>query len=787
MSITAGTQLAGRYEILSPLGAGGMGEVYKARDLRLGREVAIKILPEHLSQNPQALSRFEREAKALAALSHPNILGIYDFLTHEGISFAVMELLKGQTLGSHLAHSKLTWKKAIEVGIPIAEGLAAAHSAGVIHRDLKPENIFITNDGGVRILDFGLARLQEIASEPEQTSAPTISRTNPGVVMGTLGYMSPEQVCGQPVDARSDIFSFGCVLYEMVSGVRPFARKSSAETISAILNDSPPDLAEAMPEEFRRVITHSLEKNPDHRFQSARDLAFDLRSILSGSKTAQSVTPTLKPQIRTSLWFVLGVLLLLIAGASYYLFVGRAKPIQSLAILPFVNASQNPDTEYLSDGITESIMNSLSGVSKLRVMAHDTVFSYKGKKVDARKVGQELNVGAVVTGRVLLQGDTLVIRAELVNVSDGTQLWGEQYQRKLADILTIQEEISREVSENLRLKLTGEDVRRLSKRYTEDPEAHQLYLKGLYHTWKNTEEDYEKARVFFQQAIDWDPRFALAYAELGACYEALVFEGYWSPGEGRPKIAAAYNKALEIDNNLGLAHAGLAQLKLTQEWDRPAAEREIKMALRLEPGSPRVHWAYWHYLLSMGRIGEAIQQSKQLEAIDPLSRVFSVNAGQVLMLAGRYEEAIQTIQKTINMHPDYGVAYLSLAQVYEAKGMHEAAINESEKAYTLWGDEEAAALFRNASGASDYGAAKREIARATLDQMKQLAQERYVSPIEFARLYAVLDEKDEAFAWLEKAYQERSPQILFLKVYKDWDNLRSDPRFVDLVKRIGLP
>src|SRR5215813_9093400 len=460
----------GRYRLLSPLGAGGMGEVYQALDTRLDREVAVKILPARLADNPDAMRRFEREAKAVAALSHPNILSIHDFGSEQGVSYAVMELLKGETLRSRLSHGALPWRKAVGIGVEIAEGLSAAHAKGITHRDLKPENIFLTSDGRTKILDFGLARVNAVSSDGNNTSATTVPRiTDAGVVMGTPGYMSPEHVRGAEVEAPSDIFSFGSVLYEIVTGRRPFVGKTVADTMAAILRDDPPDLAESgknIPQDLEQVIIHCLEKNPAERFQSARDLAFALKTISGGSGKSKALSklPPMRP--RAVVLSAAG-LLLPILGLILYMIIGSEKSV-SIVVLPF---SDGMDTEYISDGITESITNNLSQMPQLRVIARTTAFSYKGRPVNPQQVGKELRVDAVITGKAALRGDLLTVQAELIDVATGAQTWGEKYEIKFSGIFNVQEEIARSICERLRLRLTGEQQQLLTKRYTQNTDA----------------------------------------------------------------------------------------------------------------------------------------------------------------------------------------------------------------------------------------------------------------------------------------------------------------------------
>jgi len=555
----------GRYQMLSLLGAGGMGEVYRAKDTRLGREVAVKILPPHLADDPEALSRFEREARAVAALSHPNILAIHDFGTEHGVSYAVMELLEGETLGARLKRSALEWREAVEIGIAVTEGLQAAHAKGIIHRDLKPENIFLTTEGRVKILDFGIARVKRQVSVEAPSWSTVAETTQPGTVRGTVVYMSPEQVRGEVVEAPSDLFSFGSVCYEMLTGEQLFARESTAETMAAILRDDPPALAgsgRAIPEELERLIRDCLEKGQAERYQTARELLTDLKQLkqrleLQADSASVMSGRTARPSRRPR----------------------SGKAINSLAVLPLANASADAQAEYLSDGITESLINSLSHLPQLRVMARSTVFRYKGQAVDPQEVGRQLQVQAVLLGRVLPLGDQLVIKTELVDVADGSQLWGEQYHRRLSDIFAVQEEIAQEISEKLRLKLRGEEQRRLTKRYTENTEAYRHYLKGRYHWNKRTEEGMRKGIEYFRQALEEDPTYALAYAGLADCYQSLSNYNFLSPKEAMPRARAAIMKALEIDETLAEAHTSLAYLRTMYDWDWLGARRNLSAPL----------------------------------------------------------------------------------------------------------------------------------------------------------------------------------------------------------------
>lgn len=788
-----GTRFGDRYEILSPLGSGGMGVVYRARDLRLGRDVAIKILPEKLAQNSSALSRFEREAKALAALSHSNILAIHDFGTDNNISYAVMELLKGETLRSNLSSEKFSCKESLRVATAVADGLAAAHSQGIVHRDLKPENIFLTADGGVKILDFGLARVESTADSTENSSVPTATVTQQGALMGTVPYMSPEQVRGHLLDARTDIFSFGCVLFEMLSGTRAFSGNSSADVLASILKEDPPQLeklTQGLPPQVAQTVSRCLRKNPDERFQSARDLAFALRMSADSSQAipvAAAVLPRKKLIRRRIFLPILAVLIVSIAALANYYFLVSRNEIRSLAVLPFLNGSGDPNAEYLSDGITESLISSLSQVPQLRVMAHDTVFTYKDKRIDPRKVGQELNVEAIVTGKVIQHGNTLLIRANLVKVADGSEIWGDQYNRTMADILGMQTEISKEISGRLRARLTGEEQSRVTKNYTQDSEAYQLYLKGDYFFWKFTPEDTERSRQYFKKAIEKDPNYALAYAALADSYSATAFDGSTPPKESHEQGRKVAKRALELDNSLARGHIALAAVNWNYDWNWQAAEKEVQLALQLEPSRAENHRYYSLILRSMGRMNESIAEMKKARDLDPLSVVYATTTGVTYFWAGQYDQAIEQYRRALELDANRAAVHDSLSDVYAKKGLYKEAIAEEQRYLILSGNQDSAEALVSDFEKSGYEVAKRNLVRKTLDLYTQIAEEQYVSPLSFAFLYTGLDEKEKAFEWLEKAYEERSSWLVFLKTDPAFDRLRSDRRFSELVQKIGIP
>lgn len=773
-------RMLGRYQLLATLGAGGMGEVYRALDTRLDREVAVKILPPHLAASPEALLRFEREAKAVAALSHPNILAIHDFGADEGVHYAVMELLKGETLRGRLLNGALPWRKAVSIGIEIADGLAAAHAQGITHRDLKPENIFLTADGRTKILDFGLARVKTALLVEHLSAAPTKPLlTNPGVVMGTIGYMSPEQVRGEAVDAPSDIFSFGCVLYEMLTGQQAFACMTAAEKLAAILRDDPPELVDSgknLPAELARVLTHCLEKNPAERFQSARDLAFALKSISNGSSRTNAFPPPAARGARV-IAPLAAVLLLLLFGLAWYLY-DRPSKSASLVVLPFTDGK---DSEYILDGITESIINSLSQLPQLRVIARTTAFSYKERALDPRKIGSELGVQAVATGRAVLQGDSLIVQADLMDVASGLQIWGEKYERRRADILTVQTEIARTISEKLRLRLTGEQRQRLTESYTQDTAAYDLYLKGLYHWNKRTEADVKKGNAYFTQAIVKDPNYALAYVGLANSY---IWAGNGlTPAEAMRAAKEAAERARQLNGTLAEAYTSLAAVSLLYDWDWSAAERDFTQAIALNPNYATAYQWYAEYLTARGRHDAAIAASKQALALDPRSPIINRDVGWHYYCARQYDQAIEHCQNALKLDPNFAQAHTLLGLAYTKKAMFAEAIAESQRAVALSpsGNNRARLGYVYASS-GQRGEAQKE-----LDNLTESTNEIYVSPYHMAVLYTGLGDKEQAFAWLERASQDRDSWLIYLKVSPMLDSLRADPKFQDLVQRFRFP
>ena len=798
MALSAGTRL-GPYEVLAPLGAGGMGEVYRARDTRLGREVAVKVLPAAFSADPDRLRRFEQEARAASALNHPNILTIYDVGTHDSAPYVVSEFLDGETLRERLAGATLPARKAMDYGIQIAEGLAAAHEKGIVHRDLKPENLFVTKDGRVKILDFGLAKLTqpEVASGA-LTEVPTATAgTEPGVVMGTVGYMSPEQVRGQRADPRSDIFAFGAILYEMLTGRRAFRGDSAIETMNAILKDEPPEISASRPglsPALDRVVRRCLEKSPEERFQSARDLAFALQETVSGTAAAPPATALPASRSRSILWFtslglslvaLLVVLIATNAGGLRGRLRGRATGprIESLAVLPLENLSHDPEQEYFADGMTEELITDLAQIRSLRVISRTSVMAYKATKKPLPQIGRELNADAILAGSVQKSGDRVRITAQLIHAATDRHLWARSYERDLRDVLSLQGEVARAVTKEIRAAVTPQEEARLAKVRPVDPEAHELYLKGRYYWNKRTESDVRRGLEFFQKAIERDPAYALAYDGLSGAWLALGFYEGLSPRETFPRAKAAATKALEIDDGLAEARAALAMVNLLFEWNWAQAESEFKKTLELNPNYPAGH--HWHaeFLTAMGRHEEAVAEARRARELDPLSLIINAWVGRQLYFSRRYDEAIAECRKTLELDTNFVPAHWLLGSALVQKARYPEAVAEFQEAVRLT---EGSPRYLARLGHAYAVMGKLDEARRLLDQLVELSRHRHVSSYNLAVVALGLGERDRALGWLEKAYEERSSQMCFLKVEPLWDALRPDPRFHEVLRQVGF-
>ncbi len=830
----------GHYEIVRQIGAGGMGEVYLAKDNKLDRQVAVKILNEQFSRHEANLDRFVAEAKAASALNHPNIIVIYEIGDADGANYIVSEFIEGETLrekivrtacvsgrvccdGSPPAHaggSDLPLAEVLEIVIQIANALTAAHTAHIVHRDIKPENIMIRPDGYVKILDFGLAKLVEQKAVGFDESTIKQNRTAKGVILGTVNYMSPEQAKGEKIDARTDVFSFGVVIYEMIAGRTPFAGDSMSETFANLINSEPPPLirySSNVPDELQRIVAKTLHKKKDERYQTMRDVLTDLKSLRenlafderleksnssgdrnatavlqattgeANQRTAETNNPTGRFNRRKSFAaLAFAALLIGAVGLGYYFWTlnKSASSKKSLAVLPFVNVGNDANAEYLSDGITESIINNLSQLSGLKVMSRNSVFRFKTNQIDTRQIALQLGVETLVTGDIKQLGDKLVINVRLIDGRDDSQIWGNQYVKNSTDIIAAQNEIAQAVAGNLRVKLTNSEQQQLRKNYTENAKALELYLRGRYAYFKVTEPELRKSIEFYRQAIDADPNYALAYAGIADAYRTLsVSGGSVAPQEAFSQAKAMGQKALELDANLAEAHIVLGWTGFLYDWNWSAAEADLKKALELSPNNADALRAYAHLLSNAGRHDEAVAMGRRARELDPLSLITNALEGQFLFYAGRDEEAIARLNKTLELDPNFWVAHNVLGRVYLRQKRFAEAIAEFNAA-------------RKSSGGSSepltqsgYALAKsgdRQAAQAALEELQSIGKENYVPAYNYAMIYNGLGETDEALNYLEKSSKQREAQMASIKIDTRWDNLRSEPRFSGLMKDMNF-
>jgi len=768
MPFSAGDRL-GPYEILVPIGAGGMGEVYKARDTRLDRIVAVKVAREEFSE------RFEREARTVAALNHPNICTLHDV----GPNYLVMEYVEGEPLKAAPSVDRV-----MQYALQIADGVAGAHSKGIVHRDLKPGNIFVTPDGRVKILDFGLATLQAAAAPTDSTL--TRGLTDPGTAVGTIGYMSPEQARGETVDARSDLWAMGVIFYELLTGVRPFEGTTQAVIFEGILSKTPlPPSARnpKIPAEWERIVSRLLEKDRATRYQSAQDLLADLKRVNRDSSSGGTSPP---PAAFRRGWpkyaLAAGAGLILLAAIAYFL-LRRTTAIDSLAILPFANASQSADADYLSDGITDSLIGNLSSLRGLNVKSRNAVRKYKGGDIDARQAGRELDVGAVLTGRIVQRSDALSIRADLIDTRDNSEIWGENFEGKTSEILSIQQDITARISEKLRLRLSGEEKQQLAKRETANPEAYQLYLKGRYFTAKFTKDGVDKGLDYFHQAIAADPNYALAYQGL-VDYYSVIDDVFVPARNAEPKAKAAALKALELDDNLAEAHGALATVLFWYDYDWPGAERKFRRAIELNENLAGAHAVYGWYLTCLGQPEKGIAEGRKAQALDPLGPNPLQILSQDLYLIRRYPEAAEQSLKALDLDPKYFLAHLQLALIYIAQGKSREAITAAQNARQ---DEPLVDWPTAVLGMAYAADGQRAEAEKLLSEMNRKASRGWVPSYAFAEIYAGLRDKSKTLDALEKSYEERAWFLTYLNTAPEFDFIRSEPRFQALLRRMNFP
>ncbi len=807
-----------------------MGEVYLAEDTRLGRKVALKILPADITIDADRLGRFEQEARAASALNHPNIITIFEIGETASAHFMVAEFIEGKTLRQHMSSGRMPLHEVLDVAIQVASALAAAHQAGIVHRDIKPENVMIRPDGYVKVVDFGIAKLTEKFPERQTDSDAVDSKgivvvkTEPGIVMGSPNYMSPEQARGLKIDARTDIFSLGAMLYEMAAGKKPFDGATVTDIIVAVLDREPRPLTEIsadIPEKLERIVTRAIAKDREDRYPNIGEMLLALKrqkqrlEIEAGVE--ESFSPEREPKHgrnrgalkeesvetgqlkvsrpttameyataeleRSRKWKLYAAIMTVIALAllAYFIWGDRGERIDSLAVLPLMNMSGDPAAEYLSDGITESLINNLSRSQGLKVMSRNSVFRYKGSEPDAKTVGRELGVRAVLIGRVVQRGDNLSVNVELVDSRDNSTIWGEQFNRRMSDLLLIQEEIGRRVAEKLLPRMTGDEQERVTRQATENTEAYQLYLRGRYQWNKRTEEDIKKGIEYFNQAIAKDPGYALAHTGLADCYALLIEYGSAPRNELYPKARSAAMRALEIDDSLAEAHTSLAAIH-EYDWNWGEAEKQYRLAIELNPNYATAHHWYGIFLAGTGKFEEGAAEIKRGLELDPLSLIINTSLGRAYYYARNHDLAIEQLRRTLEMEPKFAEARFQLGLVYEAKRMYAEAEAEMQKSAELFADP----LMQAWVGRIYAVQGKRAEAERVLAELLEMSRRQYVPPYLIAIIYTGLGEKDSAFEWLEKTYQERSYYVIWLKADPLYDPLRSDPRFASLLERIGF-
>ncbi len=755
----------GHYRILGKIGSGGMGEVYRARDERLERDVAVKILPTGTLNDESARKRFRKEALALAKVSHPHIAAVYDFDSQDGIDFLVMELVSGTTLAEKLTAGPLPETEVARLGAQVAEALEEAHEQHIVHRDLKPGNIVLTPKGQVKVLDFGLAKLVRPV-ESTETTAESVAQTVGGALVGTLPYMAPEQLRGEPVDARTDLWALGAVLYEVATARRPFEAKLATALAADIQIKLPTPLRQlnpALSAGLEELVLRCLEKNALRRYQSAKELLLALQRLTAGAEISPSPVSTVsKPRPKPR---------------------GRRKRIQSLVVLPLTNLSHDPEQDYFADGMTEALIADLAKLRALRIISRTSAMRYKGTDKSLPDIAGELNVDAVVEGSVLRVGQRVRITTQLIHAATDTHLWAETYDRDFEDVLVLQSEVARAIAGEIKLAVSPEEKRRLASARRVNPEAHEAYLRGRFHWYKLTREDLDTAMEYFQLALEKDPKYALAYAGIGYVWLSRGEIGIVPPREALPHAKGAALKALELDETLAEVHEILASIRAAYEWDWGGAESEFQRAIELNPNFAEAHFFYADLLISIRRSDEWRVEVERALELDPLNLLLQCFYGWHLLYLRCYDEAILQLRKTLSREPNYAAAHLGLWGAFCQKQMYEEALAEAQKFHALVGYSEVAEALSQGYGQSDYKGAMRRAAEALATR----SQQTHVPSIRIARLYAHSGEKERALDWLDKAYEERDPPLSRLSVVWDWDSLRDDQRFQNLLRRMNFP
>jgi serine/threonine protein kinase/Tfp pilus assembly protein PilF len=781
------------YRVVDKLGEGGMGEVFRAEDTKLGREVAIKVLPAEMAEDSERLERFGREARSLAALDHPNIVPVHSVEESGGKHLLVMGLIEGSTLDELIPERGMPLDQLLDTAIPVADALVAAHAKGITHRDLKPSNVMVGDDGRVRVLDFGLAKLVEETNDPELTQLPTQALTEQGVVMGTVPYMSPEQIEGKPVDPRTDIFSIGVLLYEMATGKRPFEGDSQPALMSSILKDTPPPITSRrveLPRHLDRVVQRCLEKDPDQRLQTARDLLNELTGLRDELRSGPTLeTPEQisdRPPTVNRLWVLGGLAVIAVAAILILVFgigdrrresgMAGAASLQSLAVLPLENLSAEPEQEYFADGMTDTLITELAKIEALKVISRTSSMQYKDTIKSLPQIGSELGVEGIIEGTVLRAGDRIRVTAQLIDAGSDQHLWADSYDRQVDDVLALYSDVARAIAREVQIAVTPDDEARLAVERPVDPEAYDALLRGRQLIQRGMT---EKGLEFVLQATEIDPEYAAAWAQLAQLYSGMAFgDPVWLP-----QARAAANRALDLDPELAEGRAITGSIAFYHDWDWETARRELTRAIELNPGLASAHQAYGDYLEVLGRWSESIVVGKRSVEVDPISAHMRANLGLTYNMARRFEDARASCESALELDPQDSWAWYCVADSHHGSGNLEQAIAAAERGLELDPDEPVLQIIL----AREYDAVgRRDEAQEILESLETRSQSEYVSPFYLAWIHTHLGNHDEALAYLDQAVTSRAAYTPWINSEPDFDSLRDNPRFEDLLRRMNL-